>query len=885
MPVSLGDKLGHYEVLSVLGRGGMGEVYRARDTMLKRDVALKVLPATFLRDPERMARFQREAEVLASLDHLNIGPIYGLVDSADCRALVLGLIEGPTLANCIEARPLPYDEAVAIAKQIIEALEYAHERGIVHRDLKPANVKITPEGVVKVLDFGLAKVLEGDRTQPTGADSPTVTVGYTESGVILGTAAYMSPEQAVGKAADRRSDIFSFGVVFYEMLTGTRPFSGETSGEMLVSVAKDEPDWSRLPAEVPGPVQQLLRRCLVKDRKQRLQAIGEARIAIESKPLEFESASSALPAHPAGRAAWIVTGVALLAVLGLGWLYMRQSPDTPRVTKTSILMPAKASYNDFRSLPAISPDGRRIAISLVIDGKRSIWLRDLDSLEARPLSGTDDGYLPFWSPDNQMLGYFTPTTLKKIDSRGGPSTTICEVGNGIGGTWNQNDVIVYGVNAAGLFRVPAAGGSSSPIVEPDRAAGESSDRNPWFLPDGVHVLYTARSVTNPEKSRVRVADVNATPTSNTKTDVIAVDSNAVYVSPGLLLYVRDTTLMAQPFDAGKSRTTGDAAPVAEQVNYATRASEGMFSVSAKGALVYASAAMLGGADDARILWFDRLGNESGTLTLPVTPFLGGWPAISPDGKTIALSAWNAQSRVLNIWLRDLTREVPSRFTSGPGSARFPVWSPDSSQIAFEILRPESKETYRKAVSGGEMEIVSKAEGEHYPNAWTQDARYILEQRPVPKHGWDIWVVPIAGDEKPFPYLQTEFNETNARLSPDGQWLAYQSDENKRDDIFIIGFPTPVNKKQISIQGGTMPVWSGDGGELYFLSLDGKLMSVEMGARAKVAPGNPKALFETRAVFDDVAKDGRFLMTVPAEQTASSIPLTFVFNWQAAFKKP
>ena len=886
MSLNAGEKLGPYEILAPIGAGGMGEVYRAVDTKLKRDVALKVLPARFLRDPERMARFQREAEVLASLDHQNIGPIYGMADSEDAHALVLALVEGPTLADRIAAGPLPQAVVIDIGKQIIDALEYAHEKGVVHRDLKPANVKITHEGVVKVLDFGLAKVLEDEQKHSSGADSPTLTLGHSQAGVILGTAAYMSPEQAVGKKADRRSDIFSFGVVLYEMLTGTPPFTGSTTGETLVSVAKDEPDWSRLPAGVPGPIQKLLRRCLVKDRKQRLQAIGEARIAIESNPVELEYGSPALPSNPESPVAWMVAGVSLLAALGLGWLYLRQPVEMPYLTKTSLVMPERASYEDYKSLPAISPDGRRIAISLVVDGKRSIWLRDLDSLTARQLPGTDEGHLPFWSHDSRVVAYFTPTRLKKVDAGGGPSLTVCDVADGVGGTWSKNDVIVYGASGGGLFRVSAAGGTSSPIVELDRAAGESSDRNPWFLPDGVHLLYTARSVTNPEKSRVRVADVNAPPASNVKTDVVAADSNAVYVPPGLLLYMRETTLVAQPFDAGKSRPTGDAMPIAEQVNFANRASEGLFSVSGNGAMVYASAAMVSTTDeDAKLSWFDRSGKASGMPTIPLNPVLDGWAKISPGGDTIALSARDGQARVVDIWLHDLSRGATSRFTFGPGSGRFPVWSPDGGQLAFEMMRPESKDMYKKAASGvGQMAILSSAERDHHPNDWSQDGRYILEQRQVLKHGWDIWVIPMTGSEKPFPYLQTEFNESNARLSPNGQWLAYESDESKRNEIYVVGFPKQVDKWQISSGGGTVPVWRRDGRELYFLSADRKLMAVRIGEGTKFEPGVPKALFETRAVFYDVGKDGRFLMTVASDKTVSSVPLTAIFNWQAGLKR-
>jgi Tol biopolymer transport system component len=476
--------------------------------------------------------------------------------------------------------------------------------------------------------------------------------------------------------------------------------------------------------------------------------------------------------------------------------------------------------------------------------------------------------------------------LKTIDLDGGPSVTVCNVTDGTGGTWNQNNVIVYGVSAGGLFRVSAAGGTPSPIVELDRSVGESSDRNPWFLPDGVHLLYTARSVTNPEKSRIRVADVNATPTSSVKADVVAVDSNAVYASPGFLLYMKETTLMAQPFDAAKARTMGDAVPIAEQVSFANRASQGSFSVSENGALVYASAGAGGGAEDAALLWFDRSGKPSGSLTTALHPYLEGWARIAPGGQTIALSARDGQARTVDIWLYDLARSAPSRFTFGPGSGRFPVWSPDGSQLAFEVRTPESDDMYKKAASGvGQMEIVSQAQEEHHADDWSIDGRYIVEQRQASKHGWDIWIVPMIGHEKAFPYLQSDANETNARLSPNGQWLAYQSDESKRNEIYVVGFPRQIQKLPISSGGGTVPVWSRDGRELYFLSADRKLMAIEIGSGKTLNLHAPKKLFDTRATFYDVSNNGRFLMTVPSEQTASSVPLTAVFNWQAALKRP
>lgn len=873
MPLSVGEALGPYEITAPIGKGGMGEVWKAHDPRLSRDVAIKVSAAQF------SERFEREAKAIAALNHPNICQIYDVGPDY----LVMEYVQGAPLKG-----PLPVDRALEYASQICGALDAAHKKGITHRDLKPANILLTKQGI-KLLDFGLAKFASTLTGQaPKSPDDATLTMALTGKNEIVGSLYYMSPEQleaqATGQEIDARSDIFSFGLVLYEMLTGKRAFEGSSPASVIAAIM-ERPAPSIVDV-APAALDRVLRKCLAKDPDERWQTSRDlkdelvwiARLSGESTPV---------PTAVARHSVWPWIAAAALAIaVGFGWLYLNQPKETSRLTRTSLVMPDKASYDDYRSLPAISPDGRRIAISLTVEGKRSIWLRDLDSLEARPLPGTDEGYLPFWSPDSRQLGYFTPTTVKKIDAGGGPSLTVCDAASGAGGTWNQNDVIVYAVNAGGLFRVSASGGMSSPIVEPDRAAGESSDRGPWFLPDGVHLLYTARSVTNPEKSRVRVVDVNATPTSKAKTNVIAVDSNAVYAPPGLLLYMRETTLVAQPFDAGKAQTAGDAVPIAEQVNFASRVSQGSFSVSGNGALVYASAAMGAPDDDARLLWFDRTGKSSGTLTMPLNPYLGGWARIAPGGQAIALSARDGQARGMDIWLHDLARGATSRLTFGPGSGRFPVWSPDGGQLAFEMMRPESKDMYKKAVSGvGQMEIVSQTQADHYPNDWSPDGRYVIEQRRVLKHGWDVWIVPMIGNEKAFPYLQTEFNETNARLSPNGQWLAYQSDESKRDEIYVVGFPKPVGRLQISSGGGTVPVWSRDGRELYFLSADRKLTAVSMGTGTKFEPGIPKPLFETRAVFYDVSKDGRFLMTVPSEQTASSVPLTAVFNWQAALKKP
>ena len=612
MPISPGDKLGPYEILAAIGAGGMGEVYKARDTTLKRDVALKVLPTSFLRDPERMARFQREAEVLASLDHPNIGHIHGIVDSEDSRGLVLALIEGPTLADRIEAGPLPLDEAIAISKHIIEALEYAHDRGVVHRDLKPANIKITPEGVVKVLDFGLAKVLE-DEPLPSSsslANSPTLTMGHTRAGVILGTAAYMSPEQAVGRPVDRRSDVFSFGAVLYEMLTGTRAFGGATTPDVLEAVVKNDPDWPKLPSATPAYLRRLLERTLAKDRRQRMQAIGEARIALENPGFSAQ-ASSAETRHVLRPVAWMAAAaVLLLALVGLAVVHFREAQPESQVVRTAILPPEKSTFitTGINGPMALSPDGKRIVFAAASeDGKTQLWIRPMDSASTQSVPGTEGGTFPFWSPDSRYLGYFAGGKLKKIDTTGGPPVTLADAPNGRGGSWSVSGTIVFtpSNNVGGMLQISASGGPATPIGPQQSVNGNG--RAPWFLPDGRHFLFMFIQPPN----RVQVAPASL---DSGETKVIAdTSSNAVY-SQGRLLYWRENTLMAQAFDLKTLAAAGEALPIAEHIQTVfSPGTVGIFSVSATGLLAYET----GSADSGqRLTWFDRTGKALETIGEP-----------------------------------------------------------------------------------------------------------------------------------------------------------------------------------------------------------------------------------------------------------------------------
>ena len=860
MTLAPGTRLGPYEVLAPIGAGGMGEVYRAKDTRLNRDVAVKVSKEHF------SDRFEREAHSIAALNHRNICTLHDVGPNY----LVMELVEGTTLADRIKEGPVPLEEALGIAKQIAEALEAAHEHGIVHRDLKPGNVKIKPDGTVKVLDFGLAKVSEPASREGSPEESPTLTVQQaTQAGLILGTAAYLSPEQARGKPVDKRADIWAIGVVLYEMLTGQGPFREEDVAGALAAVIHKEPDLTRVPAKV----RRLLRRCLEKDPKKRLRDIGDAWELIEDEPPVGVGHARPVP--------WITaTVVVTVAALVLGFVHFREPKEDLRMTMTSVLPPEKAVFKVF-SLPAVSPDGRRLAFVATLDGKDQLWVRDLDSLAARALTGTDGAEEPFWSPDSSTIAFFVGGRLMKIAVAGGPALTLCDASVGTG-AWSKNDVIVFGGRFSGnegTFRVPAAGGSAVPLTAVDRASGEIGHGCPWFLPDGHHFLYTASS-REPEKVAIYAGDLD----SKNRKRILAANSNAVYTPPGYLLFVRERTLMAQPFDVGKLQTTGDAVPVAEQVDGFL--AHNQFSVSQNGVLAYTSGA--NGGENLQLTWFDRSGRTTGVV-VGASGF-PRWPAISPDGNTVAVDRRDPQTRFLDLWLHDLARGTASRFTFNSGFFNaYPIWSPDGSHIVFRSTRERTTgNLYQKATSGASQEdVLDKDDRDKLPDDWSRDGRYIIEEVRGFKTKNDIWVLPLFGDRKPFPYLQTEFNEQYAKLSPNGQWLAYASDETKRFEVYVQTFPTPGGKWQVSTKGGNRPVWSRDGKELYFIGSDEKMMAAEVKGSAKFEAGVPKPLFDTRLpggpAWYDVSKDGRFLIPIQLEQSVNA-PMTVVVNWTKGLKK-
>jgi eukaryotic-like serine/threonine-protein kinase len=886
--LSAGTRLGPYEILAKLGEGGMGMVYRARDTRLGRDVALKFLPPEFAQDPDRRARFEREARLLASLNHPHIATLFG-VDEADGRhILAMELVEGADLAQRLEHGPIPVEEAIAIALQIAEALEAAHEKGIVHRDLKPANVKVRPDGTVKVLDFGLAKAWESDTSATSMSLSPTITQHQTQAGIILGTAAYMAPEQAAGMAADARADVWAFGVVLYEMLTGRRLFDGETVSHVLASVLKDEPTWDGLPGDVPARVRELLQRCLRKKAKNRLQSIGDARIAIEevlasprvpATPEPRSSVATAAEASAWKRALpWAIAAVAVAA--GLGVALLRGPARAGKVVRFEI--PSPESLTDVGS-PRISPDGRMIAFNATDDkGVTQVWVRALDDLEAHPLAGTEGSTRPFWSPDSRYLGFVAGGKLKKVPIAGGPPQTLADTPTGSDGSWGTSGVILFdGQSSDPINRVSAAGGTPQPIVKTDPDKGIVQVAWPDFLPDGRHFLFIADGK-KPEDRSVMLGSIDG---GSPARKVAEVGSLAQYAPPGYLLYVREDSLLAQPFDPGSLRTTGEAVPLAEHIG---PSSVGLadFSASNDGTLVFRS----GWTVRRRLVWIDRSGKEIGDADQPA---VYREMSLSPDGRTLAMTIEDPRSSNIDIWLRDLARGVTSRFTFDPARDSCPVFSPDGATIVFTSSRGEGAgDLYTKPTSGsGRAELLFRTGEAMLAQDWSRDGRWIALSRLGAKTGWDVWALGMSGPEKgkAMPVVQGPFLELRPSFSPDGRWIVYESNESGRFEVYVKPFPGPGGKWQVSTAGGTEASWSRDGKEIFYVSPGSKLVAVPVAAGATFTAGQPKPLFDVRlqpiqlrnrwVVNGDAT---RFLFLEP-EGTTRALPTTVVLNWSETLR--
>jgi len=895
--IAIGTRLGAYQITSLLGQGGMGEVYRATDTKLNRDVALKLLPEQFSSDRDRKERFQREAHVLASLSHSNIAAIYGFEDSHTTPALVMELVEGPTLAERIAAGPFPIDEVLSHAKQIAEALEYAHERGVIHRDLKPANIKLTSDGKVKILDFGLAKAISDERLSTTLSNSPTLSLAATQAGIILGTAAYMSPEQAKGKPVDRRADIWAFGVVVYEMLTGRTMFSGETASETMAQVIMKEPDWDALPANTPSRLRDLLHRCLTREPRMRLRDIGDARIAIEeiiATPLTETSPATSLSSSRSF-AAWSLRALPWLLAVGLAavaLVHFREKPIPPaEQLRFSILPPEKSTFAN-PGIPRVSPDGRYVLFNVSGEGGTRLWIRALDTLESRPLNGTEGATGdPFWSPDSRSIVFSVPGRLKKIEIAGGPPQTLCDIRADVfGGFWTRDNKIVFG-GPPGLLIVPAVGGTATPLTIPDRNRGEQGHVEPSLLPDGVHFVYT-RFAPGTDAGGVYVGSLDVKPEQQALGRLVPELTVSAYVprtgetsANGWLLFTRDTTLLAQPFDSSRLVLSGEAAPIAEQLAK-TLATVAGFSVSANGVLVYSS----GRTEDRRLTWYDRQGKQIGTVGPP-----GAYDeiALSPDGDRVAVVR---ELDNIDIYVFDFDGNRSIRLTTAPSADRQPVWSRDGKRILY--YSPPAGVFARAADGAGDPELLLKFDQFQIRSVkdWSSDGRFVMFIANDPKTKRDLWLLTMGGENKTTKFLYTEFNENDAKFSPEAQGphhVAYVSDESSNGDVYVTTFPDPKNGKwPISNGGGYQPRWRRDGKELLYFTGDGKLMSVDVTLSPSFKASTPKLLFQA-PIFGggatlnehrwDLTPDGqRFLINTSSIGVSS--PIAVLVNWQSTLKR-
>jgi eukaryotic-like serine/threonine-protein kinase len=863
MSLPPGTRLGPYEILGPLGAGGMGEVYRATDTRLHREVAIKVSPEHF------SERFEREARAIAALNHPNICHLYDV----GTNYLVMELVAGESPQG-----PLPIETALNYARQIADALEAAHEKGIIHRDLKPDNLKINPDGVVKVLDFGLAKTFTEASETEQGTIAPTQSKSITGAGTVLGTSGYMSPEQAQGKISDRRADIWAFGVVLHEMLTGQRLFHGETISGTLVAVMTKEPEWDRIPAKV----QRLLRSCLEKDPKRRLRDIADAWKLLDEEPGA---------AVPRARRSWFAgVSLALAAAVGVAlWAPWRR--PMPSSDPIRFQIPLNVTGED-GSLK-VSPDGRYLAFAAVAsDGVTRIWVRAMDSVDARPLPAAETDPVVgaiIWSPDSRFIAFDSGGKLKKIDLSGGLAQTLCELpGPAIGGAWSREGVIVLGSLTGGLARVSALGGALIPLTKLDTSRNEAYHVLPFFLPDGRHFLYLRVSKTAPEKTGLYVGSLDVQPGDQGVKQVLATTTGAAYAASrgarfGYLLFQQDGKLMAQQFDAERLELLGVPVPLADRIGSYIDVAE--FSASPS-VLVYRA-----GDENLQLTWFDRDGKDLGRVG-PAARYAS--LALSPDQKRVIVSRVNPQTSVKNeLLLMDLSPERTTRFTSNAYS-NFPVWSTDGSRVAFHTSTPGAPtDLYQKLASGAkEQELLVHSNEDKQPTSWSQDGRSLLYVSHNPVTKADLWTVSTERDSKPLPFLRTESSEHDGQFSPSGHWVAYTSDESGRDEVYLRTFPDGADKVPVSTAGGGSPRWRGDGKELFYLASDGKLMAVDILPGHESQPGTPKALFQASRVFDascscmpdwSVTADGkRFLFAVPTEQSPQA-PFTVVLNWMAGLR--
>jgi len=880
--LSPGTRLGPYEILGVIGEGGMGQVYRARDPKLNREVAIKVLPDAFAADADRLARFTREAQTLAALNHPNIAAVYGF----EGTALVMELVPGEDLSAHIARGPIAPADAVPLARQIADALETAHEQGIIHRDLKPANIKVRPDGTVKVLDFGLAKALTPDASGASAEamNSPTLTNRATQLGVILGTAAYMSPEQAKGKPVDRRADIWAFGVVLYEMLTGRRAFEGEDISTTLAAVLMKDPEWASLPPGTPRSLDTLVRRCLERDPKKRLRDIGEARVLLSDPQAISAAPPASVPAtialRPPSRLPWLVAAGAAAVALVFAALWAsgpRASSTTGDRIEASIALPAGSSISgDF----ALSPDGRKLVMSLFDNttGAVALALRSLDNGAAKPLPHSEGGEMPFWSPEGTQIAFFAEGKLKMIDLQGGPAQVICDAPTPRGGAWGANNTIVF----AGSFRTPlekvaaSPGSKASLISKLDESRKEKSHRWPAFLPGGTHVLFVAQTGEaglKDDESTIEAIEL----ATGTRTRLVRANSSPLFV-PGHLFFWRDGGLRAQAFDAAGLKVSGDVLTVADRVALDTNERVAA-SVSASGALVYQTAS---GSNRSDLLLVDRTGRTIKTIAASV--LVEGGIAVSHDGGRLAAAVTVEGARDTDIWIYDLARGTSSPLTFDEGGDRIPIWSADDKEIVYDNDRKNDGIVYRRFTDGrGDPEVVASNASGFTPWGWSRDRQWLVLYNQTDATGGDLMRYDVKTKQLT-PLVVTPSVEDNGALSSDDRSLAYVSLESGRPEIYVRSLTGDPNRRRVSGGGGANPAWRHDGRELYFVTPRGQLMVVPTDPASSTGQAQATELFRADFLLDlgssfSPLPDGKqFVINVSKDKTAPL--LTLVTNWRA-----
>jgi Tol biopolymer transport system component len=878
MNLAPGTRLGVFRISALVGAGGMGEVYRARDTKLDRDVAIKVIPAAFAADPGRLARFEREARVLASLSHSNIAQVHGFEQADGMHALVMELVDGDDLSLRLGRGPIPFDEAAIIARQICDALDAAHDKGIIHRDLKPANVMITRDGVVKVLDFGLAKPAADDAAADSLTHSPTVVgVAGTREGVLLGTAAYMSPEQARGRLVDKRTDIWAFGCVLFEMLAGRPAFGTDNLSDTIAAILDREPDWSALPNTTTPATKRLLERCLQKDPKRRLRDIGDARVELDDAQKSDEVRPSA--AVRDGRRGLWAGAAALVAGIGIGaaWFAFRSPAPALAPVRLSIVAPTGTTFTprDITEHPqfALSPQGDRLAVVAETPGARhTIWVRSLATGVAQQLAGTEGAYGPFWSPDGRSLGFYAAGKLKTVSLDGTAPQNLADVPFDVAhGAWSTDGTILYPTGTGGaLFSVRAAGGPVTPATTLDASRNETAHRWPQFLPDGRFIFFVGSSTL--ENMGMYLGALG----SPTKTQLLTTTSGAVYVEPGYLLFEQNGVLTRQRFDAASGTLAGAPEPMGDQILGLRGPGFLPLSAAGNGTIAFWTSPLT----PSDLVWADRTGRTVGTLA---TDNRYDSPTLSPDGtRVLVTQRLNANEN--EMWVMDGAGAVSSRLTFTRGVARFGIWG-SNNEVVYSMGTPGGPQIFRKPASGAGEEVRVPGVGRHwavFPDDWSRDGRWLVYVVAA-QSAFDVWSLDVQ-QQRTEAVLQSPANEVQPRISPNGRWLAYASDETGGWEVYVRGFGGTQGRWQMSRGGGTQPVWRSDGRELFYVGLDGVLNTVAIDDR-DLSRATPRPLFKTtlpnvlapfRTAYA-VSPDGqRFLLTALRPNTQTSA-ITIVLN--------